>query len=146
EALYAEQRRRQIALAQRSADARRVAITAAAGYSDRDRQTRLAIRIDARDGMITRAQVALKTNRFGISVSIFQAAVDIGGSARPGVAAPPPVAPAVFQDFAKAKLQAEVREATLTAANEATLRKIREQQLVDAQKTLAKEQTDAKAN
>src|SRR5439155_20545040 len=126
QALYDAQRRRQLDLARRSGDARKVAVTAAAAYTDRDRQTRLAIRIDARDAMVTRAQVALKTNRVSISVNFFQAAVDIGAVVGPGAVAPPPVPAVVYQDFAKARLQAELREAKLTATNEATLRKVRE--------------------
>ncbi len=140
-------RRRHLTLAQNSDLARRQAIAAAAARSEDDRRVHLDVRIRAQGSLITQAQVALNTNRFGISVSLFRSATDIVPPAA-GVAAPP-VPVVVYQDLARARLKADqaakLREAELAAARESTLRKVREQQLADAQKQLAAEKLASQA-
>jgi tetratricopeptide (TPR) repeat protein len=135
-------RDRQIRLREDAERARLVAVAEAGRRSDADNQTLLRFRIQARDSMIVQAQFALRTNRFGISVTLFQSAMDI--TPRPSATVVvTPVAAIVFQDFAQARLGAEraeqLRVAQITAAREAALRRVREQQLADAQKQLARE-------
>src|SRR5262249_6485548 len=94
--------------------------------------------------MFSQAQIALKTNRFGISVSLFRGAMDVVPPPV-GDVPPPPAPPAiVYQQFAAARLGNDralhAREAELIAVREATLRKVREQQLLDAQQALQAEQ------
>jgi cytochrome c-type biogenesis protein CcmH/NrfG len=139
------QRQRQIQLAKEAEQARRRAIALEASRSNAERQAHFSFRFQARDSMVVQAQFALKTNRFGISVSLFQGAMDIGAVVTPGVPAPAPIPAAVFQDFARARQQAELRDAQLTAARETAIRQVREQQLADAQKQLVKERELAKA-
>ena len=136
---FAAQRQRQRELAHESELARRRALAVAVGRSDAERRTQLQFRFQARDAMVTQAQVALKTKRFGISVTLFQGAMDFAPPAVAGDPAPVPVA--VYQDFARARLEAErfaqLQDAQLTAARESALRQVREKQLQEAQQQLA---------
>lgn len=147
QAAIAAARQRQHTLAHNAELARRQAAAAAAARSEDERRVHLDLRLRAQGSLITQAQVALNTNRFGISVSLFRSATDIVHPAS-GVAAPP-VPAAVYQDFARARLKADqaakLREAELAAARENTLRKVREQQLADAQKALEAERLKSQA-
>jgi tetratricopeptide (TPR) repeat protein len=137
----AAQRQRQLELAHESERARRHAVAVAVGRSDAERRTQLLFRFEARDSLVTRAQIALKTNRFSISVNLFQGAMDLGSGAVVDGPTPVPMPAAVYQDFARARLETErsiqLRDAQWTAAREAALRQNREQQLQETQKQLA---------
>lgn len=148
QAAVAAARQRQWQLAHDAELARRQAMAAAAARTPAQKQEHFLFRFQARDNMVTQAQFALKTNRFGISVNLFQGAMDIGAVVTPDVPAPTPVAPVVYQDFADARMKSErgvrLREAELIAARETTLRQERDKQLDDAKKQLDKERQDAK--
>lgn len=149
QAAIAASRQRQNQLVANAVLARQQAIAAAAARSDADRRVHIDLRLRAQGSLITQAQVALNTNRFGISVSLFRSATDLTPPATAGVVVPV-IAPAVYQDMARARLKSEqaakLREAELAAARESTLRKVREQQLADAQKQLATEKVKAQAD
>ena len=149
QAAIAASRQRQLLLAEECELARRRSITIAIGRSEPERENHLLFRVMARDSMVTQAQFALKTNRFGISVNLFQGALDIAAVVAPNEPAPTPVPVAVFQDFAQARLKAEraaqLRDAQITAARETALRQVREQQLADAQKQIVAERVAAQA-
>jgi tetratricopeptide (TPR) repeat protein len=143
---YAADQRRQEQLTEQSERARRSAIAEAAERSEAQRRTHALYRFQARDSMVVQAQIALRTKRFGISVSLFQGATDFAPPPSADVPAPAPI-PAV--EFAQARLQAEhaehLRVAEFTAVRETTLRQVREEQLADAQKQLAQERERTKA-
>jgi tetratricopeptide (TPR) repeat protein len=148
QAAVAAAKARQAALARQTEEARRRALADAAARTPAQKEVYVNLRFKARDSMITQAQVALKTNQFGISVNLYQGAMDVGAVV--GAPPPPPVAPDIYQDFARAKLGAE-RNAKLR--EETLLRKVREaelaktqQDLADAQKKLEAERAAAKAN
>jgi tetratricopeptide (TPR) repeat protein len=141
QAALAAQRQRQLQLAHESELARRRAVAVAVGRSEAERRTQLQFRLQARDAMVTQAQVALKTKRFGISVTLFHGAMDFATPVVAGDPAPVPVPVAVYQDCARARLEAErsaqLQDAQLTAARETALRLVREKQLQEAQQQLA---------
>ena len=137
-------RRRQLQLAQEAEFARRNAIAISLRRTDAERRTHVLFRFQARDNMVTQAQFALQTKRFGISINLFQGAMDVGAiTPPPGIVVPPPIPPTVIQDFANARLQAELREAQARAAREAAIRQERERQLALAKKKLEDERLAA---
>jgi tetratricopeptide (TPR) repeat protein len=142
EAMFAAQRQRQFELAQAAEAARRRAIAEAAARDEAQRRNHLTIRVQAQQNLVAQAQVAFKTKNFGISVNLFQGATNI---VPVNIVSPQP--PALYQDFAQARIAAErasrAREAELIAVREATLRREREQQLLAAQQQLANERKQA---
>lgn len=144
-------RQRQLALAREAEEARLRAITLVANRDQNQTRVHLQLRVDAQNQLLTQAKFALQTKNFGISVNLFQGAMNLTPPAPPPtVIVPAPVQPpVVFQDFAQARVEAErrsrLREAELAAAREETLRKERERQLQESQAKLEAERVAAKA-
>lgn len=147
QAALAAQRQRQRELSQASEAARRRASAAAAARSEAQRGVHLRFRFDAQASLVARAEVALKTKNFGLSIGLFQGA--IGLTPPPSADVPAPVQAVNYQSFAQARLGAEsaeqLRAAQFSAVREATLRQERDKQLAAAQKQLVAERASAQA-
>lgn len=147
QATLAAQRQRQWELAQAAERARRQALAEAAARNEAQRQTHLSFRFGAQANLVSRAEIALQTKNFGLSVSFFKSAAAF--TPPPNVVTPVKIVPVNYQSFAQARLEAEkaeqLRIAQFTATREATLRQEREKQLAAVQKQLANERTAAQA-
>ena len=141
-----EARQRQLALARNADEARIRSITLAENRDQNQTRVHVQLRVDAQNQLLTQAKFALQTKNFGISVNLFQGALNLTPPAPPmtTVIVPVPVQPAVvFQDFAHARVEAErrarIRAAELAAARAETLRKEGERQLLESQAKLEAE-------
>ncbi|MSU79602.1 MAG: tetratricopeptide repeat protein [Gemmataceae bacterium] len=142
-----EARRRQLALAREADEARIRSITLVANRDQNQTRVHVQLRVDAQNQLLTQAKYALQTKNFGISVNLFQGALNLTPPAPPTTVIVPVQPAVVFQDFAQARVEAErrtrLRAAELAAVREETLRKERERQLLESQAKLEAERQAA---
>jgi tetratricopeptide (TPR) repeat protein len=136
QAAWTAARQRQIAITQASQQARKTAIASAAARTPAQQAVHLRFRLDGRATLVVQAQAALKTNRFAMSVSLFQSAAAFTPVTPPSTPLPAidPVA------MAKARAQAANAQALsiaqFTAARETARANANEKALTDTRAQL----------